>query len=215
MSNFAFMKKDDFSIKFVVVPHQVPKITDNLLMDEVVKNIEHSPFDYEQPITNVSSKEESYIKAFFRGELALLKFKPYKNLPIALRALDIFTGFTSCSLKFNEDLDTTANNLIRCCFLLKVLHSFQEHEKQFKDNYFLYFENKILWDEKRWCVRYFKQMYKFVIRSGAQTPSISSLHSQVYSLIREIISKFPRLRAEDLLYRIYRIAESSSLDDGL
>ena len=103
------------------------------------------------------------------------------------------------------------------CFLLKFLETIStiEGEKEFKARYFIEFSNKLLWDEYRWRLRYKKEMYKFNISSGNQMPSHGKLHTQIYNLIRQLIKSLPYLRAEEFMFRIYRIAQSTSFDDGL
>lgn len=212
-------KEDSISSQFnvVYVPNKTPKLTDNVITDSDLEKYKISPFDFNTPIESKSSWEESYVKSFLRGDLQLLQFKPYKNLSSALKAIDIYTGYLSHSLKLSDNLDDCSNNLISMCFLLKFLETISTIEigKEFKARYFLEFSNKLLWDEYRWRLRYNKEMYKFSISSGAQSPSHGKLHTQVYNLLRQLLKSLPSLRAEDFMYRVFRIAQSTSLDDGL
>ena len=212
-------KEDSIASQFnaVYVPNRTPKIADNVINDSDLDKYNINPFDFNTPIEHKSNWEESYVKTFLRGDLQLLKFKPYKNLSTALRAVDIYTGYLSHSLKLTDNLDDSSNQLISMCFLLKFLESISTIEigKEFKARYFIEFSNKLLWDEHRWRLRYNKEMYKFTVSSGAQSPSHGVVHKQIYNLLRELNKALPSLRAEDLMYRVFRIAQSISLDDGL
>lgn len=212
-------KEDEIASQFRVVcePKKITTIFDNLILDSDLEKYKVNPFDIKTPVENITSWEESYVRNILRGDLQLLKFKPYKNLSIAISAIDIYTGYLSHSLAFSEKLDDVSNQLISMCFLLKFLVTISntEIEKEFKSRYFLTFTNRVLWDEHKWRLRYSKQTYKFTIASGTPNPSLSSLHSQVYGLLRQLLKALPSLRAEDIAYRIFRIAQSTSLDNGL
>lgn len=214
------MKKEDNilpNFKAVYVPNKTTHLFDNIITNSELEKYNVNPFDFDESHLDKSSWEESYVRVFLRGDLQLLRFKAYKNLPTALKAIDLYTGYRSHTLKLTDNLNESTNNLISMCFLLKFLEtiSFGEIEREFKSRYFISFSNKLLWDECRWRVRYNKEMFKFVITSGHQNPSLNILHSQIYGLLRQLLKALPQLRAEDLMYRVFRIAQSMTLDDGL
>lgn len=210
------MKKED--IDYSSTPenrcsNQV-KIIDNIISNDDLAKHQPSYIARSNPESKEAKREISWVNSFFRENSALLKFRPYANYHIAIRAVEAYCGFLSHELKFSEDLEKTSDNLISCCFLLKFLltiDDYLEQGKEFQKSYSFVFENKLLWSEYRWRLRYHSNMYKFVLQSGSHN---NNLHSQIYKLLTEVRSRFPRKRAEDLFVRILRIAESTRLDDG-
>lgn len=193
------------------------KIKDNIISDDDLAEHLPSYIARSNPESKEAKREASWVNLFFREDFALLKFKPYANYHIAIRALECYCGFLSHDLSFKDDLESTAKDLISCCFLLKFIYTvsdFGEQGDDFKQSYNISFENKLIWPKTRWRARYRSHMYKFVIQSGAQNPK-DDLHRQIYDLLNEIKYKFPKLRAENLFYQVLRIAESTRLDDGL
>lgn len=209
-------KEDNFKNRFKVVyrPNNPIKIVDNIITNDDLAEHQPAYIARSNPETKEAKREASWVNSFFRDGFALLKVSPYTNYHIAIRAVDAYCGFLSHELKFNEDLEKTSENLISCCFLLKFLltiDSYLEQGKEFQKSYSFVFENKLLWSEFRWRLRFHSNMYKFVLQSGSQT---LNLQSQLFRLLADIRFKFPRKRAEDLFLRVLRIAESTRLDDG-
>lgn len=212
------MKKDDLEIKITLAPKEKIRLSDNIITDADLAKHQHQPTLISRNIENPdeSKREQSWVNLFFREGFALLKFKPYSNYHIAIRAAEAYCGFNRHDLKLSSDYDNSANELICCSFLLKFLNTitnFGEQEKQFKQSYKFAFENKLLWSETKWKFSYDSSKYEYTICSGAQ--NVGMLHSQLYHLLNDIRFNFPRLRAEDLFFRVLRIAESTNLDDGL
>ena len=210
------MKKDDLSHSFTPEyrPSKPIKIVDNIISNDDLAEHQPAYIARSNPDSNEAKREMSWVNYFFREGFALLKFKPYANYHIAIRAVEAYCGFLSHELKFNEDLEKISDNIVSCCFLLKfilTIDDYLEQGKEFQKSYSFVFENKLLWSEYRWRLRYHGNMYKFVLQSGSQN---INLHSQLYKLLTEVRSKFPRKRAEDLFVRVLRIAESTRLDDG-
>lgn len=210
------MKKDDFELNFTPVygASKPIKISDNIITNEDLAEAQPTFISRSNPESKEAKREVSWVNSFFRNGFALLKFKPYNNYHIAIRAVEAYCGFLSHNLKFNEDLEKTSEDLISCCFLLKFLltiDDYLEQGKEFRNSYSFEFKNQLLWSEFRWRLRYHSHMYKFVLQSGSQNVN---LHSQIYKLLAEIRFKYPRKRAEELFTRVLRIAESTRLDDG-
>lgn len=210
------MKKEDSDYNFTPVyrASKPLKISDNIIANDDLAENQPAYVTRSNPDSNEARREASWVNSFFRDGFALLKFKPYVNYHIAIRAVEAYCGFLSHELKFNEDLAKTSENLISCCFLLKFLltiDGYMEQGKEFRNSYTFAFKNQILWSEFRWRLRYYSHMYKFVLQSGSQT---LNLQSQIFRLFNDIRFKFPRKRAEDLFLRVLRIAESTRLDDG-
>lgn len=210
------MKKEDFINPITVkyVPSKPLKVSDNVISDDDLAEHQPSYIARSNPESNEAKREKSWVDSFFRDGFSLLKFKPYANYHIAIRAVEAYCGFLSHELKLKEDFVKTSDDLISCCFLLKfilTIDNYLEQGKEFHKMYSFTFENKILWSEYRWRLRYHSNMYKFVLQSGAQT---QNLHSQLFRLLADIRFKFPHNRAEDLFYKVLRIAESTRLDDG-
>ena len=210
------MKKDDSNNNFTPVyrASKPLKISDNIITNDDWAENQPAYISRSNPDSNEAKREASWVKSFFRDGFALLKFKPYVNYHIAIRAVEAYCGFLSHELKFNEDLEKTSESLISCCFLLKFLLTidcYLEQGKEFRNSYTFIFKNQLLWSEFRWRLRYYSHMDKFVLQSGSQN---ANLHSQIYKLLAEIRFKYPRKRAEELFTRVLRIAESTRLDDG-
>lgn len=210
------MKKEDSDFNFTPVYriNKPIKISDNIITDDDLADNQPAYISRSNSESKEAKREVSWINSFFRDGFALLKFKPYNNYHIAIRAAEAYCGFLSHDLKFNEDLEKTSENLLSCCFLLKFLltiDDYLEQGKEFRKSYTFVFENKLLWSEFRWRLRYHSNMYKFVLQSGSQN---WNLHSQIFKLLADIRLNYPRKRAEELFTRVLRIAESTLLDDG-
>lgn len=210
-------KEDNFNFMPKYQASKSLKITDNIITEEDIVSNNFVILGRNDPNSSEAQREQQIVNTFFRSGFSSLRFKPYNNFHIAIRALEAYCGFISHDISFSDDLNKTANELISGCFLLKFLTTISKSTVQGDEFFKLYsieFENKLLWSETRWRVRYYSNMYKFKIVSGSQNPP-HQLISQIFTTLNNIKEKFPRLRAEDLFIRILRIAESTRLDDGL
>ena len=123
------MKKEDSDFNFTPVYriNKPIKISDNIITDDDLADNQPAYISRSNSESKEAKREVSWINSFFRDGFALLKFKPYNNYHIAIRAAEAYCGFLSHDLKFDEDLEKTSENLLSCCFLLKFLLTIDDY----------------------------------------------------------------------------------------